>query len=42
VVMAFFLLAPYCKFMHGFYRVAALFKHAIEKRLPTTLKMGGD
>ncbi len=42
VVMAFFLLAPYCKFMHGFYRVAALFKHAVEKRLPTTLKLGGD
>lgn len=32
VVMAFFLLMPYCKFVHGFYRIAALLKSARESR----------
>ncbi len=29
-VMAFFLIMPYCKFIHGFYRVAALLKSALK------------
>lgn len=41
-VMALFLTMPYGKFVHGFYRLAALLKHALEKRLPGTLKLGGD
>ena len=32
VVMAFFLIMPYCKFTHGFYRIAALLKSALESR----------
>ena len=36
-VMAFFLCMPYSKFMHGIYRGVALFKWAIEKRLPNRL-----
>jgi citrate/tricarballylate utilization protein len=31
-VMAFFLLMPYSKFAHGFFRSAALLKFSIEKR----------
>lgn len=31
-VMAFFLIMPYCKFTHGFYRIAALLKSALESR----------
>jgi len=31
-VMAFFLIMPYCKFTHGFYRIAALLKSAMETR----------
>lgn len=41
-VMAFFLTTPYGKMAHGFYRCAALLKFAIEKRLPTTLKLSAD
>jgi citrate/tricarballylate utilization protein len=42
IVMALFLTLPYGKFMHGVYRVAALLKYSIEKRLPSHLKLGGD
>jgi citrate/tricarballylate utilization protein len=42
VVMALFLTLPYGKFVHGFYRVAALLKFQIERRLPSKLKLGGD
>ncbi len=41
-VMAFFATMPYGKFAHGVYRGAALLKWAIEKRLPSTLKLGDD
>ncbi len=41
-VMALFLTLPYGKFAHGFYRCAALFKSATEKRLPSTLRLGDD
>lgn len=42
VVMALFLTMPYGKMAHGFYRSAALLKFAIEKRLPTQLKLSAD
>lgn len=42
VVMALFLTLPYGKMAHGFYRCAALLKFAIEKRLPTQLKLSSD
>ncbi len=42
VVMALFLTLPYGKFAHGIFRSAALLKWAIEKRLPSTLKLGDD
>lgn len=42
VVMALFLTLPYGKFVHGFYRLAALLKHALERRLPSHLRLGGD
>ncbi len=42
VVMALFLTMPYGKFAHGFFRIAALLKWAIEKRQPSRLKLGGD
>jgi len=42
VVMALFLTLPYGKFAHGFYRSAALLKSALEKRLPSGLRLGGD
>ncbi|MFN4359569.1 MAG: tricarballylate utilization 4Fe-4S protein TcuB [Hylemonella sp.] len=41
-VMAFFLTLPYGKFAHGIFRSAALLKWAIEKRLPSRLKLGDD
>jgi citrate/tricarballylate utilization protein len=41
-VMAFFLTLPYGKFAHGIFRSAALFKWAMEKRLPSRLKLGDD
>jgi citrate/tricarballylate utilization protein len=41
-VMAFFAMMPYGKFAHGIFRSAALLKWAIEKRLPTQLRLGGD
>ena len=42
VVMALFLTLPYGKFAHGIFRSAALFKFAIEKRLPNRLQLGSD
>jgi citrate/tricarballylate utilization protein len=42
VVMALFLSLPYGKFAHGFYRTAALLKSALEKRLPSKLRLGPD
>jgi citrate/tricarballylate utilization protein len=41
-VMAFFLTMPYSKFAHGFYRIAALLKNAIEKRQKNHLQFGAD
>ncbi|WP_353431726.1 tricarballylate utilization 4Fe-4S protein TcuB [Polynucleobacter sp. MWH-UH23A] len=41
-VMAFFLTMPYSKFAHGFYRMAALLKNAIEKRQKNSLQFGAD
>ncbi len=41
-VMALFLTIPYGKMAHGFYRCAALLKFAIEKRLPSNLKLSAD
>lgn len=41
-VMALFLTLPYGKFAHAAFRVAALLKYAIEKRLPNRLALGGD
>jgi citrate/tricarballylate utilization protein len=42
VVMALFLTLPYGKFAHGVFRGAALLKWAIEKRLPSDLKLSED
>ncbi|MNV93684.1 hypothetical protein D3C71_1884090 [compost metagenome] len=42
VVMALFLTLPYGKFAHGIFRCAALLKFAIEKRLPSRLRLGAD
>ena len=42
VVMALFLTLPYGKFAHGIFRSAALLKWAIEKRLPSQLKLSDD
>jgi len=41
-VMALFLTLPYGKSAHGFFRSAALLKWAIEKRLPSKLKVGDE
>lgn len=41
-VMALFLTLPYGKFAHGIFRSAALLKWALEKRLPSRLKLGDD
>jgi citrate/tricarballylate utilization protein len=41
-VMALFLTLPYGKFAHAAFRSAALFKYALEKRLPNRLGLGGD
>ena len=42
VVMALFLTMPYGKFAHGIFRSAALLKWAIEKRMPSKLRLGAD
>lgn len=41
-VMALFLTMPYSKFAHGFYRMAALLKNAVEKRQKNSLQFGAD
>jgi citrate/tricarballylate utilization protein len=41
-VLALFLTLPYGKFAHAVYRVAALLKFSIEKRLPNRLQLGAD
>lgn len=41
-VMTLFLTLPYSKMAHGFYRTAALLRHAVEKRLPNPVAAGGD
>lgn len=41
-VMALFLTLPYGKFAHAVFRMAALLKFAIEKRLPNRLSLGAD
>jgi citrate/tricarballylate utilization protein len=40
--MALFATMPYSKFAHGVYRAAALLKWAIERRLPSKLRLGGE
>lgn len=42
VVMALFATLPYGKFAHGIFRSAALLRHAVEKRQPGRLGLGGD
>jgi citrate/tricarballylate utilization protein len=41
-VMALFLTIPYGKMAHGFYRLAALIKYALERRLPNPVKLSAD
>ncbi len=41
-VMALFLTLPYGKFAHGIYRVAALLRHNVERRLPNPIGLGAD
>ena len=42
IVIALFATMPYGKFAHGFYRGAALVKWAIERRLPSRLRLGSE
>ena len=42
VVMALFATLPYGKFAHGIYRSAALLNWAIEKRLPSRLRLSAE
>ncbi len=41
-VMALFATLPYGKFAHAPFRLAALLKHALERRLPDRLRLGSD
>lgn len=41
-VMALFVMLPYGKFAHGVFRTASLLRHAVEKRLPNPIGLGGD
>ena len=41
-VMALFLTLPYGKFAHGVFRVAALLRHAVEKRRPNPVGLSAD
>ena len=41
-VMALFATLPYNKFAHGIFRSASLLRHAVEKRQPNRLGLGGD
>jgi citrate/tricarballylate utilization protein len=36
VILAFFVVLPYSKFVHGIYRSAALLRNAAERRLPVS------
>ena len=42
VVMALFATLPYGKFAHGIFRMAALLRHAVEKRQANSLGLGSD
>ena len=42
VVMALFVTLPYGKFAHGIFRSAALLRHAVERRHPNQLGLGGE
>ncbi len=42
VVLAFFAMMPYGKFVHGAYRAAALLKWAVERRQPNGLQLGDE
>ena len=42
VVMALFVTLPYGKFAHGIFRSAALLRHAVERRQPNQLGLGGE
>jgi citrate/tricarballylate utilization protein len=42
VVMALFATLPYGKFAHGIFRSAALLRHAVERRQPNRLGLGGE
>ena len=42
VVLALFATLPYGKFAHAPFRVAALLRHALERRLPDRLRLAGD
>jgi len=39
-VMALFVVLPYGKFAHGFYRLCALLRYAVESRRPNTMSIG--
>jgi citrate/tricarballylate utilization protein len=41
-VMALFVTLPYNKFAHGIFRTASLLRHAVEKRQPNRLGLGGE
>ena len=41
-VMALFATLPYGKFAHGVFRAAALLRHAVERRQPDRLGLGGE
>ncbi len=41
-VMALMLTMPYGKFAHGVFRTAALLRHAVEKRQPSSLGLGSE
>lgn len=41
-VLALFLTLPYGKFAHAIFRSVALFKYALERRLPNRIGLGGD
>ena len=41
-VMGFFVMMPYGKFAHGFYRMAALLKNAVEVRLGKKMSVGAE
>ena len=42
VVMALFVTLPYGKFAHGVFRTASLLRHAVERRQPNRLGVGGE